>query len=88
MYQMNGQYTTPTKQDLEKLANKYNTNKTNEIIRRIIKYLIAGFAVAILIYYFIDTTINKNNLVKIGLISAVVFMILDMISPTISIHIK
>lgn len=56
-----------------------------EILKRAIKYLIEGLAVAFVAYYFIGKgKLNIKDIVYLGITAAFVFAILDTFSPTIS----
>ena len=68
---------------------KYNKDgfsiNFEDIIKRGIKYLIEGFAVAFVAYYFIGKgKLNTKDIVMLGITAAFVFAILDTFSPTIS----
>jgi hypothetical protein len=68
---------------------KYNSNMFHldfrDIIKRGIKYLIEGLAVAFVAYYFIGKgRFNVKDIVYLGITAAFVFAILDTFSPTIS----
>lgn len=58
-------------------------NNIREIIRRVVKYMLNALIVA-----FASNNICKTdvkNSIHIGIVSASVFVILDIVSPTISI---
>lgn len=56
-----------------------------DIIRRAIKYLVEGLAVAFVAYYFISKgRLNIKDIVLLGITAAFVFAILDTFSPTIA----
>ena len=68
---------------------KYNDNKFNvdwkEIVKRGIKYLVEGLAVAFVAYYFIGRgRLAIRDIIMLGITAAFVFAILDTFSPTIS----
>lgn len=68
---------------------KYSTGKFHvdwkEIIKRGIKYLVEGLAVAFVAYYFIGRgRLNIKDIVMLGITAAFVFAILDTFSPTIA----
>lgn len=66
----------------------YNNNIFNmnwqEIIRRALKYLLEGLAVAFVAYYFLRNRLPWTDILKLAITAAFVFAILDTFSPTIS----
>jgi len=67
----------------------YNSNSFNlnfkEILKKAIKYLVEGLAVAFVAYYFIGKgKLNIQDIVLLGITAAFVFAILDTFSPTIA----
>ncbi|BCS83115.1 hypothetical protein QLL95_gp1008 [Cotonvirus japonicus] len=70
-------------------AYNYNSNAFNldatDILKRALKYLIEGLAVAFVAYYFIGKgKLNIKDIVMLGITAACVFAILDVFSPTIA----
>ena|ERR1700761_8657043 len=68
---------------------KYNNDTFNidfkDILKRGIKYLIEGLAVAFVAYYFIGRgKLDIKDIVMLGITAAFVFAILDTFSPTIA----
>ena len=55
-----------------------------EIIKRILKYLIEGTAVAAAAYYVPQKKIAVDSIIIIGITAAATFAILDMYTPDIS----
>jgi len=56
-----------------------------EVVRRVIKYLIEGLAVAVAAYYIPKKGRMKlSEVVMIGVTAASVFAVLDLASPTIA----
>lgn len=68
---------------------KYNKDVFNidfrDILKRAIKYLIEGLAVAFVAYYFIGKgKLDIKDIVMLGITAAFVFAILDTFSPTVA----
>ena len=64
--------------------NTFNLNFT-DVLKRAIKYLVEGLAVAFVAYYFIGKgKLNVKDIVLLGITAAFVFAILDTFSPTIA----
>lgn len=68
---------------------KYNSHKFTlnfkEILKRAVKYLLEGLAVAFIAYYFIvKGKLDIKEIVALGITAAFVFAILDTFSPTIA----
>lgn len=56
-----------------------------DILKRVVKYLVEGLAVAFVAYYFIGKhKLDMKDIVMLGITAAFVFAILDTFSPTIS----
>ena len=56
-----------------------------DVLKRAIKYLVEGLAVAFVAYYFISKgRLDIKDIVMLGITAAFVFAILDTFSPTIS----
>ncbi|AGF85371.1 hypothetical protein QJ854_gp411 [Moumouvirus goulette] len=70
-------------------AYRYNSSNfqwdLGEILRRAVKYLIEGLAVAFVAYYFVGKgKLNIRDIVMLGITAAFVFAILDVFSPTVA----
>jgi len=67
---------------------QYNQDMFNldfkDVLKRIIKYLFEGLAVAFVAYYFTHNKLDITDVIKLGITAAFVFAILDTFSPTIS----
>jgi hypothetical protein len=67
---------------------KYNMDAFSldfkDILKRAIKYLLEGLAVAFVAYYFTKGKLNLKDVVLLGITAAFTFAILDTFSPTIS----
>lgn len=68
---------------------KYNNDVFNvdfkDVLKRVIKYLVEGLAVAFVAYYFVGRNkLDIKDIVMLGITAAFVFAILDTFSPTIS----
>jgi len=68
---------------------KYNTKPFNtdfkDVMKRIVKYLIVGLAVAFVAYYFIGRDkLTIKDVVYLGITAAFVFAIVDTLAPTVS----
>ena len=60
-----------------------------DILRRAVKYLIEGLAVAFVAYYFVGRgRLNIRDIVILGITAAFVFAILDTFSPTVSLGVR
>jgi hypothetical protein len=57
---------------------------TTEIATRIIKYLVEGLVVAAFAIFIPKKSINFNEVLMLGVTAAVVFAVLDLVSPSIS----
>lgn len=57
---------------------------TTEIATRIIKYLVEGLVVAAFAIFIPKKSINFNEVLMLGATAAVVFAVLDLVSPSIS----
>lgn len=67
------------------MHNNKNNLDINTIIKRIIKYIVEGIAVALAARYFPTYKIDINDIALIAFTAASVFAILDIYSPTIGI---
>ena len=60
-----------------------------DILKRGIKYLIEGLAVAFVAYYFVGRgRLNFRDIAILGITAAFVFAILDTFSPTVSLGVR
>ena len=57
---------------------------SNSLLRRGIKYLLEGFAVAVAAYLITKGTMRIRDIVILGITAALVFAILDSFSPTVA----
>lgn len=57
---------------------------STEIATRIIKYLVEGLVVAAFAIFIPKKSINFNEVLMLGVTAAVVFAVLDLVSPSIS----
>jgi hypothetical protein len=55
-----------------------------EALRRVVKYLIEGAAVAFAAYYFPKKKMNLEEITVIAITGAATFAVLDMFAPSIS----
>ena len=53
-----------------------------ELLTRLVKYIIEGLAVAIAAYYIPRNKLNVEDIVIIGVTAAAIFAILDIYSPS------
>lgn len=61
-----------------------DTNQLTDIIKRTIKYMIEGFAVALAAYYIPQKMMRLDEIVTIGLTAAATFAVLDVLAPSIA----
>lgn len=54
-----------------------------ELLRRLVKYLIEGFVVAIVAFYIPQRRLQLGEIASIGFSAAAAFAILDMFAPSI-----
>ena len=57
---------------------------TNEVLKRAIKYLVEGGAVAVAAYVLPKKKLNGKEVMILGVTAAAVFAILDTFSPSVS----
>lgn len=57
---------------------------TNEVFKRLLKYLIEGLAVALAAYLIPSRKVQQNDVIILGITAATVFALLDTFSPSIS----
>lgn len=69
-------------------TSMYNMDSLNvnfrDIMKRAIKYLLEGLAVAFVAHYFTKGKLDAKEVIMLGITAAFVFAILDTFSPTIS----
>ena len=58
--------------------------QVTEIIKRTLKYVIEGFAVALAAYYIPQKMMKLDEIVTIGLTAAATFAVLDVLAPSIA----
>ncbi len=68
---------------------KYNNSTFNvnfsDVLKRAVKYLVEGLAVAFVAYYFVGKgKLNIKDIVMLGITAAFVFAILDTFAPTVA----
>ena len=59
-------------------------DQVTEIIKRTLKYVIEGFAVALAAYYIPQKMMQLDEIVTIGLRAAATFAVLDVLAPSIA----
>jgi hypothetical protein len=92
---------TPTAIDQEKINAAPNIDpkylyswspfqlEWREILRRVIKYLLEGLAVAFVAYYVVGKgKLNMKDVVILGVTAAFIFAILDTFSPTVALGVR
>lgn len=57
---------------------------STEIATRVIKYLVEGLVVAAFAIFIPNKSIKFNEVIMLGVTAAVVFAVLDLVSPSIS----
>lgn len=72
-----------TQNSFQTAIKEYSQRNDREIIKRTIKYILMGFIVAFITYYFINNKLSLENVIMIGITASIVFAILDTVSPTI-----
>ena len=69
-------------------SSMYNMDSLNvnlrDIMKRAVKYLLEGLAVAFVAHYFTKGKLDAKEVIMLGVTAAFVFAILDTFSPTIS----
>lgn len=74
--------------DLEQLRDEVSSVvqpfTSTEVIKRLIKYLVEGAAVAVAAFLIPKTKLKQNEIVLLGLTAATILAILDTFSPMIS----
>ncbi len=54
-----------------------------EVVKRVVKYIFEGFAVAVAAYYIPQKKMKMDEIVLIGLTAAASFAILDLFAPKV-----
>ena len=71
-----------------KLKKPELTMSQTEIIKRIIKYVIIGFAVALAARYIPKDKIQLIETIMIGIVASCSFALLDMYAPTVNFNLS
>lgn len=61
-----------------------NALSFQELLQRVIKYLIEGFAVAVAAYYIPRRLMSLQEIAMIAVAAAAIFAVLDLVSPSIA----
>jgi hypothetical protein len=75
-------------------SNRYTYNPGafsldwSDILKRAVKYLLEGLAVAFVAYYFTHGKLDMKEVIMLGITAAFVFAILDTFSPTVSLGLR
>lgn len=59
-----------------------------ELLKRLIKYILEGLAVAVVAYYFTRGKLDGKEILILGITAAAVFAILDVFSPAVSFGVR
>jgi ABC-type Co2+ transport system permease subunit len=59
---------------------------TNEIVTRVIKYLVEGLFVAVAAVFIPKKSLPAEDILSLGIVAAAVFAILDVVSPSIGVN--
>ena len=71
--------------ELEKeLGNLVSAFDLQEMIKRLVKYLVEGAAVAAAVYYIPKRSLDWEEIVTIAITAAATFCVLDVVSPSIA----
>lgn len=81
----NTQYQNPFPGDFANVPNLAQVCKPSTLSAKILKYLVEAVIVAAIAYFLGKDCLSIKNVIIIGITAAVVFAILDMMSPTISV---
>ena len=84
MQQMANQFMLPPGSQQFKYNQGMFSVDYRDILKRSIKYLLEGIAVALVAYYFTRNKLNFKEIIIIGITAAFAFAILDTFSPTVS----
>ena len=66
------------------LRQEFNEFNIQEIVKRALKYLIEGFAVAVAAYYIPKKKMSFEEVIMIAITAAATFALLDVYSPSIA----
>lgn len=69
---------------VHKLAQESDRLELNEILKRAMKYLIEGGAVAFAAHYIPNQKMKLEDVLMIGVTAAAVFAVLDMYAPEVA----
>ena len=71
--------------ELEKeLGNLVSAFDLQEMVKRLVKYLVEGAAVAAAVYYIPKRSLDWEEIVTIAITAAATFCVLDVVSPSIA----
>ena len=59
-------------------------NTVTEVVNRVIKYLVEGLAIAAIAIFIPKKSLPVEDIVVLGISAAVIFALLDLVSPSIS----
>jgi len=65
-----------------------NNIKIEEVLKRLVKYLIEGFVVGFAVFMIPKKKVSIEDCLWIGFIAAMTFSILDMFAPSISVSMR
>tara|TARA_Y100000590_G_C15656450_1_gene990825 strand:+ start:1420 stop:1701 length:282 start_codon:yes stop_codon:yes gene_type:complete len=68
------------KKEINEIQSSFNLN---EILKRIVKYLIEGAAVAAAAFYFPNPKLPMEQVVTIAMTAAATFALLDLFAPSV-----
>lgn len=57
---------------------------TNELMTRLVKYLIEGLVVAIVAYILPSKSLSTQEVILLALVAASIFSVLDLLAPSIA----
>ena len=71
--------------ELEKeLGNLVSAFDLQEMVKRLVKYLVEGAAVAAAVYYIPKRSLDWEEIVTIAITAAATFCVLDVVTPSIA----
>lgn len=59
-------------------------NVATEVVNRVVKYLVEGLVIAAIAIFIPKKSLALNEVVMLGVTAAVVFALLDLVSPSIA----
>lgn len=59
-------------------------NAASEVVNRVIKYLVEGLAIAAVALFIPKKSLDLEDILVLGVTAAVVFALLDLVSPSIA----